>query len=187
MALLSSGVALFSYRYLFGHASTPDIIATNGHFDPWIVVHATGASTALLLGPLQFLPTLRRRRGWLHRTTGRFYAVACGIGGLSALVLATGVSSGAIATLGFGGLGVAWLATTGVALRRILSGHVASHRRWMIRSFALTLAAVTLRIYLPLSGVLGFDFLDSYRATAWLCWVPNLAVAEWYLRRHRPG
>ncbi len=56
MALLSSGVALFSYRYLFGHASAPDIIATNGHFDPWIVVHATVASTALLLGPLQFIP-----------------------------------------------------------------------------------------------------------------------------------
>lgn len=186
MALLSGGVAIFSYRYLFGHSTAPAIIAVNRYFIPWIIVHAASAATALLLGPLQFLSTLRRRRPFLHRMIGRFYVVGCASGGLSGLVLAIGVSSGPITGLGFGALGGMWLVTTGVALRRILSGDVASHRCWMIRSFALTLAAVTLRLYLPLSTVLGFDFLDSYRAIAWLCWVPNLLVAEWYLRRRRP-
>ncbi|MFV3517468.1 DUF2306 domain-containing protein, partial [Mycobacterium tuberculosis] len=61
-------------------------------------------------------------------------------------------------------------------------GRIASHRRWMVRSFALTLAAVTLRIYLPLSDVLGIGFAASYPVVAWLCWVPNMAVVEWYLR-----
>jgi hypothetical protein len=38
---------------------------------------------------------------------------------------------------------------------------------------------VTLRLYLPLSGAIGIPFDDAYPAIAWLCWVPNLVVAEW--------
>jgi hypothetical protein len=50
----------------------------------------------------------------------------------------------------------------------------------------LTLAAVALRIYLPLSVVMGWSFDAAYPAIAWLCWVPNLVLAELYLRRdHR--
>jgi hypothetical protein len=51
----------------------------------------------------------------------------------------------------------------------------------MIRNFSLTFAAVTLRIYVPLSIALGIPFEQAYPAIAWLCWVPNLAVAEWAL------
>jgi len=53
-----------------------------------------------------------------------------------------------------------------------------AHRRWMIRSFSLTLAAVTLRIYLPIAAAAGLPFHDVYRAVAWFRWVPNLLVAE---------
>jgi hypothetical protein len=52
----------------------------------------------------------------------------------------------------------------------------------MIRSAALTLAAVTLRIYLPIgSATVGFE--ASYPIICWLAWVPNLMLAEWILRR----
>ena len=57
------------------------------------------------------------------------------------------------------------------------------HRRWMIRSFALTFAAVTLRLQIPVSQILGYDFMESYRIIAWSAWVPNLILAEMYLRR----
>ena len=53
----------------------------------------------------------------------------------------------------------------------------------MIRSFALTFAAVTLRLYLPFPPMMGFTFVEGYRVIAWLAWVPNLALAELYLRR----
>ena len=52
----------------------------------------------------------------------------------------------------------------------------------MIRSFALTFAAVTLRLYLPLIPLLGLSFIDGYRAVSFLCWIPNLIIAELYLR-----
>jgi hypothetical protein len=60
------------------------------------------------------------------------------------------------------------------------------HREWVIRSFALAFAAVTLRLYLPIAQLLPVEFDDAYRAISFLCWVPSLVVAEAYLRRaHR--
>ena len=53
----------------------------------------------------------------------------------------------------------------------------------MIRSFSLTLAAVTLRLYLPLADVLALPEVGSYQAISFLCWVPNLLCAERYLHR----
>ena len=182
-ATISAAVALISYRYLVGQGPVPPNIAANRHFDPWIAVHAAGAATALLLGPWQFRPRLRVRWPFLHKCIGRLYAVGCASGGLAALVLATGLSSGPVAGAGFAALGLAWLITTGLAVREVLAGRIAPHRRWMIRSFALTLSAVTLRIYLPLSDVFNVEFLTAYRTIAWACWLPNLLLAELFLWR----
>lgn len=55
----------------------------------------------------------------------------------------------------------------------------------MIRSFALTLAAVTLRLYLILLEFLPVEFDDGYRAISFLCWVPNWIIAELYLYQRR--
>ena len=65
-----------------------------------------------------------------------------------------------------------------MAFVRIRQGNRVDHRRWMIRSYALTLAAVTLRLYLPASFGLGVPFASAYPVIAWICWVPNLIVAE---------
>jgi len=54
----------------------------------------------------------------------------------------------------------------------------------MIRNYALAFAAVTLRVYLPFSqALLHADFLTSYRIISWLCWVPNLVIAEIIIHR----
>jgi hypothetical protein len=72
-----------------------------------------------------------------------------------------------------------------MAFIRIRVRDLVSHREWMIRSFALTLAAVTLRIYLPVSLLSGVEFLDAYPVIAWACWVPNLLIAEAVIRAGR--
>jgi len=60
---------------------------------------------------------------------------------------------------------------------------VARHRRWMTRSFALTYAAVMLRIYLPVAMIVGLEFAQAYPVIAWLCWLPNLVVAQLLIAR----
>ena len=90
---------------------------------------------------------------------------------------------GLINVLGFGMLAILWLATGAMAYVTIRRGDVQTHRRWMIRNFALTFAAVTLRLWLPLLAVAFQDFDRGYQMVSWLAWVPNLLAAEWLLRR----
>jgi hypothetical protein len=181
-AVLSAAVAIFSYRYLPRVGPLAPNVIQNLFHQPWLDVHVAGAATALLVGPLQFLPRLRARRRALHRWLGRLYVTGCLIGGVGGLVMAFGVTAGPIAGVGFGSLAAIWLITTGQAWRMAMARRFDAHRAWMIRSFALTFAAVTLRLYLPLLPLLGLSFLDSYRLTSYLAWIPNLIVAELYLR-----
>lgn len=147
------------------------------------VVHAVSASLALVLGPLQFVPAWRARVPALHRWTGRAYVLSIAVAWLSSLPLAWDAMSGWVAALGFFALGAAWIVTTGMGLAFALQRRLAEHRRWMLRSFALTAAAITLRIYLGASMAADIDEELSYPVIAWLCWVPNALVAEWHLRR----
>ncbi|MFJ9444497.1 DUF2306 domain-containing protein [Kitasatospora sp. NPDC101235] len=145
-------------------------------------IHVFGAITALAVGPWQFSRRLRERRPRWHRRIGVTYLLACLVGGVGALLLAPVAYGGAVSGVGFACLAVAWLVTGGAGLRAILDGRVIDHRRWMIRSFALTFAAVTLRLMLLAAAAAHLDFRTSYTAIAWLCWVPNLLLACWFTR-----
>jgi hypothetical protein len=87
-------------------------------------------------------------------------------------------ASGLVAGFGFLGLAIAWLTCTTRAWLAVRREDYLTHQRWMIRSFALAFAAVMLRIYMPLSQVVGLDYADVYPVIAWLCWVPNLLEAQ---------
>lgn len=182
-AVLSVGVALFSYRYVVGIGPFPEEITGNLFAFPWLSIHAAAASTALLVAPLQFVARLRKRFPRIHRITGRLYVVACVIGGLTGLPLAWGATAGPIAAAGFGILAILWIWTTMVAWRLAVDGRFAEHRRWMIRSIALTAAGIMLRVYLGIMLTLPVEFYEGYRVIAFLCWVPNILLAELYLRR----
>ncbi len=182
-ACLCAGLALFSYRYLAGVGPLSPQILANLFAKPFLYVHIAGAATALLVGPLNLLPVVRRRAPAVHRWIGRTYMVGCLIGGAGGLVVAFGSFAGPIATVGFAGLAVGWLVTNVQGWRAARGRRFAEHRAWMIRSFALTFAAVTLRLYLPLIMVFHLSFVDGYRAISFLCWIPNLIAAELYLRR----
>jgi uncharacterized membrane protein len=149
--------------------------------------HLAAAGIALLVGPFQHNARLRGRFLNAHRWLGRTYVVAVMLGGTAGLVLATMSEGGMAAHLGFGLLAVLWLLTTGTAYVRIRAKDQGAHRRWMTRSFALTYAAVMLRIYLPLSLALGIPFETAYPIISWIAWVPNLIVAEWLIMRKRPA
>lgn len=149
-----------------------------------IRLHAIAAIAALALGPWQFSAGLRARRRTLHRLMGRVY-LGIGVlgGGLTGLYLAQFAYGGAPARLGFTLLALAWLYSGWRAFAAIRGGDVHAHRQWMVRNFALTLAAVTLRVYLPVAVIAGLPFTIAYAAIAWLCWVPNLAIAQWLIAR----
>lgn len=165
------------------------------HF-PALVVHAATGGIALLTGPLQFIGRLRRRGAW-HRWIGRVYLFAGVLpSALAGIVAALLTSSGPVSTVAFLALDFFWITTALFAYRAARTRRYAEHRRWMLRNFALTLAAVTLRIWLNLLVVVQLPWLDSvyngdferlfdtaYAITHWVSWVPNLLLAEVYLAR----
>jgi len=188
MAFLSIAIAAISARYF---TFNPDLAAETLRSrvvsrDPWFFLHIGGGVIALAVGSFQFSRLLRTRYLNLHRWLGRLYLIAIAVGGVAAFRIALQSQGGLPSHFGFGMLALLWLFTTAMAYRRILQRSIQSHREWMIRSFALTFAAVMLRIYLPLFvGVLKLEFLPSFNAISWLCWVPNLLVAEILVNRSR--
>lgn len=187
VAFLSIGVCLYAvvaYTALpLGALVHPDMRESFNTHALAIRMHIFAAILALALGPFQFLPRLRARWPGAHRVMGRLYlGVGVLVGGASGLYIAQFAHGGPVARAGFALLAVAWLYTGYRAYSAIRGGDVATHRAWMIRNFALTFAAVTLRIWLPASMVSGLRFEDAYAAIAWLCWLPNLLAAEIRIR-----
>lgn len=87
-----------------------------------------------------------------------------------------------MSTWGFGLLAVGWLITTFMGIISVRTGRISAHCEWMIRSYALTVAAITLRVYLVAIPVFHLQFELAYPAISWLCWVPNLIYAEMWIR-----
>jgi len=155
-----------------------------------LLLHAGAGGLALLLSPLQFAARLRDRASAVHRAVGRVVFGAIAVAGTAGLVLAAHSLAGPVGTAGFGLLASLWLGCAAAALRAIRRRDVPAHRRWVVRTFALTYSAVTLRLWLgvlvaaqvALAGVPGqVAFTRAYLLVPFLSWVPNLVVAEWYL------
>lgn len=180
--LLAVSIAVASYRYVLGLPPIPDGIAENAFAAPWLVLHAGSASTALLLGAMQFMAVPKWGGPSVHRIVGRIYVISCLVGALTGFVLALGSSAGPFASLGFGLLAFAWTIVNVLGWQRAWCGQYAAHRRWIIRSWALTLSAVTLRLYVPLAEIVDLPSPLSYQVISFLCWVPNLVLAELSLR-----
>lgn len=171
---LSLGLEL-SFQEMLGHLADRKLV---------FIAHITAAPLALVFGILNMWERRKKKRAAMHRWSGRIYALAILIGGVSGLGLAIGAEGGMVATYGFGILSVLWVGFTAQAVRLAMARDFVGHRKWMVRSFALTFAAVTLRLYLPWFIIFGeMTYTEASVWVAWLCWVPNLLAAEWWLRR----
>jgi hypothetical protein len=112
--------------------------------------------------------------------------LCCAVVGLAGLYMSRYAFGGWVTGLGFGMLAVLLLVTTTRAYVLARQRRIAEHRRWILRSYALIFAAVTLRVELPLLITAFDDFTPAYVVVAWLSWVPNLLAMELYVRRSRP-
>lgn len=155
-------------------------------------VHAGTGGLALALTPLLVSSRLRRRYPRLHRVSGRVSVAAIGVSAASGLVVAQVSYAGWSGRIGFSMLSVIWAWSAVKTVTAARAGRMAEHRRWAIRTAALTAAAVTLRLVLVVliaaqapgavtDPQVAFD--RAYVLTPFLSWIPNLALAEWLLRR----
>lgn len=183
MTVLSLLVSAASLRFLFLDLATaaPGLAIHGGVRELSFYLHVGGATIALLVGPFQFFTGIRNRHPSIHRAIGVTYISACFIGGICGVYIGYYSPHGPIAASGFMVLGVLWLVVTALGLFHVLKKNITRHRRWMILSFSLAFAAVTLRIYIPPMFAYGVDPVVIFSIVAWISWLPNIYVANRYL------
>jgi hypothetical protein len=96
-----------------------------------LLTHIAGSGLALVIGPFQFWPGLRRHSVLVHRWIGRLYVVGVLVGGSAAFYLAAHAGQGATFGISLSALGVAWWTTTGMAYFAIRQGDVSQHTEWV--------------------------------------------------------
>jgi uncharacterized membrane protein len=152
-----------------------------------IVAHIIGSSVFLVLGALQFAPSLRRRR-W-HRIAGRVVAPAGLVSALSALWMTlfyalpdavTGPGLPMVRVV----LGTAMAGAIVAAFVAIRRGDVRTHSAWMTRAYAIGLGAGTqVLVFLPYTLMAGTPAPLTHTLLMTAGWVINLVVAEVVIRR----
>ncbi|MBK9335406.1 MAG: DUF2306 domain-containing protein [Lewinellaceae bacterium] len=150
------------------------------HYRGAFYLHIFPALLVLAAGLTQFSGTILRRTPGLHRWVGRVYVFSIlAVCGPAGALMAWYANGGPVAQVSFLVLSGLWWWCTWVAWRAIRAGNIRRHGAWMLRSYALTLSALTLR--LMQFGLAMYSDIDpelAYRLVAWPSWVLNLAVAE---------
>ena len=187
MTFMAIGVGAYAIAFIFAGGIERVLPAMAYHVPDryfWAATHFGVGALVLCLGPFQFVPGIRSRWPSLHRWSGRVYVAGCLTSGVAGFVLASNTNAGPVAQTGFSLLAISWIIATSLAFLKARARDYTAHKRWMIRSYALTLAAVTLRIYLPVSLFgLELGYAVAYPVISFACWVPNAIVAEWFVRR----
>ena len=160
-----------------------EAIAT-GWYLPFYYAHVLVGGLILVIGFFQLHPLSRKKFRQLHRLLGIFYVFGilffAAPGGL---MMSFFINRGPVVLASFLLQDALWFYFTAIAFNRIRNKDFEGHRRWMWRSFALTFAAITLRVYIFfVSWDVDLTHPAAYATLAWLSWVPNLLVVESYLR-----
>lgn len=194
LLLLAVPLALNALSYLnfsadYGFLRLKKAAIETGLYLPAYYAHVLVAGLILPLGVFQVHPYWGQRWRNIHRALGKIY-----VGGVlfltapGGLLMSFFIDRGPLVLASFILQSICWFGCTWVAYREIRNGQTESHRKWMLRSFSLAMAAITLRVYVFLTSW-SFDLSQpqAYAAIAWLSWVPNLLIVEWYLRSARPS
>ena len=153
------------------------------HIDIWLVaffIHVFSSLFVLFAGFTQFSSALLKYKPLLHRRLGYAYVLnVLFITGPAGLIMSFYANGGIPSRIAFVLLSVLWMGFTAAAVYYAFKKKFLVHQMFMIRSYALTLSALTLRAW----KVLLADFtdirpMDRYRLIAWLGWGLNLIIAE---------
>lgn len=191
--LIGTAAAWFLYdSAIYVATREPQAGATFLNRQLWYFAHMGIAIPILLIAPLQFIAGIRQSNPGVHRTLGRTFLVCSIVAGLLAIWLGATIQyQGSRVPLAM--FGALWIAFSISAWICAVKRDFANHRKFVIRSFAVGLAFIWVRILSAFDQQL-FFFIDSQEARettqeflsfvipllvveAWLSWVPAVQSA----------
>ncbi|SFW62970.1 DUF2306 domain-containing protein [Amycolatopsis australiensis] len=159
----------------------------------FLLAHITFGTVAIVGVVLQIWPWLRRAHPVAHRRIGRIYVFG---GALPSAVMAAVI--GAVSPFGpiLGTLDVVgallWFGFTVAGWRAVRQRRFADHRKWMVRSFAMTMNTLTTRALSPLCYLILMTrtpgkgvalILDAATLSGALSLLTLLGLSQWWLER----
>ena len=154
------------------------------HYEPfkwWLLPHGLAGACALLLAPLQFAEGLRRRHTALHRTIGTFYIIGVFIlGPLGLYIQYLDEAQGAARSFTIETIiqSSTLMITTAIGLYFALKRQFNYHRQWMIRSYAVALTFIEIRVILGVSGLDDpFDW-HILETVVWSCVAASVLIGD---------
>jgi len=158
------------------------------HITVWRVAfytHVFSGIFTLLAGFTQFSHYVLKEHAGLHRFMGRAYAYNILLINFPAGMIMAFYANGHLPSkLAFIILDCLWLWFTYKGVVAIRAKDITAHKRFMIRSYALTCSAITLRTWkIILSHSFTIDPQVLYMIDAWMGFIPNLIFAEWLIMR----
>ena len=146
-----------------------------------IFSHVIFGITATILGPFQFVSSIRKRNIKLHRNLGKTYLICTILGALASwAIIIPRTDSDITYQVGLFSLGFVWIGSAIMAYLSIKNKKIELHREWVVRSYVITLAFVTFRLI--------YDLLEPMQIKgtgalmAWACWALPLFVTELILQ-----
>jgi hypothetical protein len=184
LLLAFNALSYINFDPQYGFLKLKQKAIATGWYLPFYYSHVLVAGGILVAGIFQLHPMSRRKFPRAHRWLGYYYVMGilffAAPGGL---VMSFFIDRGPTVLTSFLLQTTLWFYCTGMAFNLIRKKDVDGHRAWMWRSYALTFAAVTLRVYIFFtSWSINLAEPGAYALLAWLSWVPNLIVAELYIR-----
>ena len=157
-----------------------DAVLNKPYFQTAFYIHITSSIAVIGTGIFQFFPKILRGYPKVHMLIGKIY-----IGSIllfaapSGLVIASFANGGLSSKVGFSLQCCVWFAVTYAAWHAIMQQKWEKHIEMMLRSYAVTLAAMSLRTE---SYALYYFFqtkpIETYLTVTWLSWVGNLCIVE---------
>lgn len=177
--------------YLTGDRAAARVQSDWGPHYPLLVMHVVFASVAILTCVLQIWPWFRSRYPVWHRRIGRVY-VWGGVlpAGVSALVIGYMTPFGPVAWTSSMLMAPLWLLFTWLGWRAARRRQFRDHRKWMIRSFALTVSIISNRIWGTVAFLVLADRMPEAELpytlagiSTWMGWTIPLLISQWWLER----
>ncbi|WP_410657443.1 DUF2306 domain-containing protein [Amycolatopsis sp. lyj-112] len=173
----------------------------NDFYYPLLVAHVLFGTVAMVTACFQIWPAFRARYRRGHRITGRIYVFAGALpAGLLGLYIGWHTTAGPSVRVANLVGSTLWITVTLVGLRMARRRRFGDHRKWMSRSFALSMSIVLSRVINVVATIVltpqvnttfgGSEELMRYSALSigvWLSPLLLLLLTDWLLDRRKPG
>jgi len=155
------------------------------HYKIAFFSHVFSSIIVIISGLPQFSNFIRKRFSFFHKLSGKIYiSLILLVASPSGLIMAYYANGGIVSKISFVILSILWFAFTYKAYRYIKVGDWKKHKNYMLRSYALTLSAISLRLFKwGIVSIFELAPMDTYKIVSIIGWTLNLMLVEIYISK----